>query len=64
MNYLKQKLEEKNMTQAELARRIGVDASTVCNWIKDRSKISSYYARHIASILNLDIKEFIEEIIK
>lgn len=66
MNYLKQKLEEKNMSQSELARRIGTTHATINAICNNRFKRgpNAMLVYDICQILDLNIKEFIEEIIK
>lgn len=66
MNYLKQKLEEKHITQKELAIRTGIDKGSInyyCNKeLKRGMNIENVY--NICMVLDLDIKEFIEEMTK
>lgn len=67
MNYLKQKLEEKHISQSELARRIGVTRGYICDLCHGRNKLSKMPIEklgNIAQALDIDIKEFIEEILK
>lgn len=67
MNYLKRKLEERNMTQSELGKRLGISRQYVCDMCNGRTnflnmRLVKIY--EIAMVLDLDLKEFIEEIIK
>lgn len=66
MNYLKQKLEEKHITQKELAIRTGINKGAInyyCNTeLKRGMSIETAYL--ICETLNLDLKEFIEEMLK
>lgn len=67
MNYLKQKLKERHMTQCELAKRLGINKSAVTHYIKGTVKLKNLSVDKIyviANILDLDLKEFIEEIMK
>ena len=67
MNYLKQKLKEKHISQTELATRLGLNKSTVTHYIKGRIQLKNLSVEKIytiAMILDIDIKEFIEEILK
>lgn len=67
MNYLKQKLEEKNMTQTELGKRIGISRQYVCDMCNGRTNFLNMRLVNIYEIsraLDLDLKEFIEEILK
>ena len=71
MNYLKQKLEEKTMiiekpmTETELAIRTGIHRTTLSEYITGTRKLRKMeHIVAIAKVLDLDIKEFIEEILK
>ena len=50
---IKSSLKEKNMTQIELGEKLGVDASTVCNWIHGRYPIKVDTVNEIADILRV-----------
>lgn len=66
MNYLKRKLEERNMSQVELAKRLGVDKSAITHYITGRIKLKNLSVEritNIAMILNVPIEEFIKNII-
>ena len=53
--------EAKGLTQAELARAIGVDASTIRNLERNRSGISAILrVVDLCQILNCDAKDLIE----
>lgn len=66
MNYLKRKLQERNMSQKELALRCNVLPSTISRYCNNKNKkgmeIGLVY--NIAIALDIDLKEFIEEIMK
>ena len=62
-NYLKQKLEERNITQIELAKRCGVGKSHINQIIHENVKPSLELAYHISIALDLDLKEFIRSIL-
>lgn len=66
MNYLKQKLKERNMTQIELSLKCNVLPSTINRYCKGKNKktMEIELAYNIAKVLDLDLKEFIEEILK
>ena len=67
MNYLKQKLEEKNISQSEFARRLGVTRGYICDLVKGRKyfdKIPLGKVVNMANILDTPIEEFIERIIR
>lgn len=61
MNYLKEKLIEKHMSQSELARRIGTSPQYV-GYLVRGEKPSLNTAFSIAIALDLDLKEFIDKI--
>ena len=65
MNYLKQKLEEKHISQTELAKRTGINRSVLNEYVVGKRKLSKI--EHVIALtyaLDIDIKEFIEEILK
>lgn len=67
MNYLKQKLEEKNISQSELARRLGVTRGYICDLVDGRKYFNKMPLEKIvtmANILDTSIEEFIERIIR
>ena len=71
MNYLKGKMKEKRiiiekpMTETELAKRTGIDRTTLSCYINGRKKINKLdHVTALAQVLDLDIKEFIEEVLK
>ena len=67
MNYLKEKLEEKNISQSELARRLGVTRGYIFDLVKGRKyfdKIPLEKIVNMANILDTPIEEFIERIIR
>ena len=59
MNYLKLKLKEKNMSQSELARRIGVSKQYVYLLYRNE-KPSLETFMNIVTVLDLDLKEAIK----
>lgn len=59
MNFLKSKLIEKNMSQSELARRIGVSKQYVCLMCKRNAKPGLETSMAIVKVLDLDLNEFI-----
>lgn len=65
MNYLKQKLEEKHISQVELGRRIGISRQYVCDMCNGRinfmkMKLESIY--NIAMVLDIPLYEFVKGI--
>jgi DNA-binding XRE family transcriptional regulator len=51
---LSKRLEELDMTQAELARRLGVQRQQVGKWAKNEQRMSLESAKNVASILGLN----------
>lgn len=67
MNYLKSKLEEKKITQAELARRLGVTRGYICDLVHGRNYLNKMpldKLASIANILDIPIKDFFEGVLK
>ena len=67
MNYLKKKLQERNISQNELAKRIGITKGRVSQLTKegkDLSKMPISRIYEISRVLDLDLKEFVEEILE
>lgn len=62
-NYLKQKLEEKNISQSELARRTGTKKSNISNIIAKRSKPSLELAYNISIALDISLMELVRSIL-
>ena len=59
---LKTLRKQKHLTQAELAKKLGVGTTTVINWENDYSqpKSKKHYEK-LAKIFNVDINEFTNE---
>lgn len=67
MNYLKEKLEEKHISQSELARRLGVTRQYIWEIVNNKKNIKRmplYKIVSIANILDIPLEEFIKEILK
>ena len=47
----------RNLTQAELAEKIGVDQQSVSDWEKGKHNPSDYYRKRIAESLDVDQKD-------
>lgn len=62
MNYLKEQLIKRNMTQKELATRVGVTETTISRYISRKRKISLENCCKIANILEINLDEFIKGI--
>ena len=58
-NRLKEVLEEKNITQKELAIRIGVTEGTISRYVNGKRKISLLNIFKIANCLNVPMEELI-----
>lgn len=59
-NNLKRIMQEKKMSQVELAVRMGVHTSTISNWINAKRDISFEKRYYLARCLGVDMKEFIK----
>ena len=65
MSYLKRVLQEKNISQAELGRRIGKSRSYINDYVSGRKKIKSLNtAFNIAIALGIDIGDFMKGLLK
>lgn len=62
-NYLKQKLEEKHISQSELAKRCGVGRSHISQIIHKKVKPSLDLTYNIAIILDISLGELIRSIL-
>lgn len=65
-NYLKQKLKEKNISQAEFGRRLGLHKSTITQYIKENIKLRKLPIDRIcemAIVLEIPIDEFIKGVL-
>lgn len=65
-NYLKQKLEEKNMSQSELARRTGFSRayiSELCLGKRDINRMSLERIGDIALALDMCVTDFVRGVI-
>jgi transcriptional regulator with XRE-family HTH domain len=51
---LSDKLEELDMTPAELARRLGVHRQQIDKWVNDKSTMTMESAKNVATILGLE----------
>ena len=59
-NRLKEVLEEKNMTQKELAIRIGVTEGTISRYVNHKRRISFKNIYIIARCLGIELIELID----
>lgn len=65
MNYLKEKLKERNITQKELAVRVGKNTQTINNLINHKvlfKKIDVDYLYDIANVLNVSADELFKKL--
>lgn len=65
MNYLKEKLKERNITQKELAVRVGKNIQTINNLINHKvlfKKIDADYLFDIANVLNVSADELFKKL--
>lgn len=63
-NYLKKKIQEKGITQKEVALRLGVSQTTIGNWCRGKwihkKGMGIYVAYELSKILNIPMEELIE----
>lgn len=65
-NYLKQKLEEKHISQVEFAKRLGLHKSTITQYVKGNIKLKKLPLDRLsimALVLDIPLKEFIEGVL-
>lgn len=55
---IKQLRKERGMTQCELARTLGCDASAVGHWEKGRYRVSPAHLKRIADFAGVTVDEF------
>jgi transcriptional regulator with XRE-family HTH domain len=61
MNRLKEYLQEQAMTQAELARRVGVTQPTVWGWLSGDSLPSAETLKKLATATGLSIDALLDQ---
>lgn len=54
---LRQQRLVREISQAEMAKRIGIHLNTYVKWEKKPKKISVEYAKKIANVLELDVND-------
>jgi DNA-binding XRE family transcriptional regulator len=54
------RLRQFGMTQAELARRLGIERQQVNKWVKGRQRMSLETSKNVATVLNLHIDDLFE----
>lgn len=64
MNYLKQKLIEKHITQSELARRTGVTEATISRYLNKKRKMNLQIIYQIAIVLDISLEELVKEMLE
>lgn len=57
---LSDRLRENGMTQAELARRLGIERQQVNKWVKGHQRMSLETSKNVATTLNLHIDDLFE----
>ena len=65
MEYLKQKLKQKHISQNELAKRTGITRTTINQYINGKRKLNRLdHIYNIQMALGLSMNKFIKEILK
>lgn len=59
MNRIKEVLEDKNMTQVELAGKLGKSYNMVNGYVQNRQQPRLEVLNQIAEILDIDVRELI-----
>lgn len=62
MNTLRKMRQENNLTQAELAAKIGVNANTVTQWETGARKPNIIMLKRVAKVLNCTTDELLENV--
>ena len=57
--YLRQRLDERGMTSAALARELGVSKNTVTNWTKGKHRLHRKHAEAMAVVLDTSPEAFL-----
>lgn len=57
---LSERLRQVGMSQAELARRLGIDRQQVNKWVKGHQRMSVETSMNVATVLNLNIEDLFE----
>ena len=53
---LKSARVNRNMTQSQVAKILGISKHTIINWVNNKTRIPIYAKKHLADIYNIDIK--------
>ena len=62
MNTLRKMRQKNNLTQAELAAKLGVNANTVTQWETGARKPNIIMLKRVAKVLNCTTDELLEEL--
>ncbi len=62
MNSIQRKRQQKNLTQAELGKRVGVNQNTVAQWESGARKPSIIMLKRIAEVFHCTTDELLEGI--
>lgn len=62
MNTLRKMRQKNNLTQAELAAKLGVNANTVTQWETGARKPNIIMLKRVANVLNCTTDELLEEL--
>lgn len=53
---LKSARVNKNMTQSQVAKILGISKYTIINWENNKTRIPIYAKKYLADIYNIDVK--------
>jgi transcriptional regulator with XRE-family HTH domain len=57
---LSERLRQVGMSQAELARRLGIERQQVNKWVKGHQRMSLETSKNVATVLDLHIDDLFE----
>ena len=58
--YIKMAREKNNLTQRELAKKLGVCQSLIQYWENGKRNIDFYFAVRVCMVLKVDVRDFID----
>lgn len=61
MTWFQRRLKKKNLSQVEVARRMGLHPSTLSRIVNGRRRVWALEAQHIAKILGVPLDKVLEQ---